>query len=773
MCALELSQKAVPERMRFLRILLDTIPNPVFYRDKEGRFRFCNVAFAEQLACKPMEQILGKTLDQMPEAFPKPLVDLMREQDRRLQVGSSEAFLTPIVCQDGEQREFLVSKGLFASEQGEVEGVFGVMFDISEEKQKERALEISNRRLAEAMDLAQLVCWELDPQKRELIFNDAIYAMFGTTAEREGGYRMSIDVYLHEFSNPEDTRNFHEILRPWKLSQQGHQRLSREFRICRRDGQIRCLRETMDTTRDANGEILAMQGVAIDITDVKKYEEDMRKLWCAIKSTPAAVIITDLEGKIEYVNPKFTEITGYGAEEVIGRNRRLLKTGLQSPESFPEMWETSAQINVWRGEICNRKKDGTFFWADVAIAPVRTGDGVISHYVAIETDITSRKQAVDELLKAEEALQHQDILLRAMAGAAPQAYYVVDNRTDEILFFNDHFCEMWGLSSLRERMQHKKISHSELLTHFMALVGHPAAFAAWFVQLQDISNRQIVEDEIELKNGRTVRCFSNQVRDAQDTYIGRLYLFEDVTERKRASQQIAASLKEKEILLREVYHRVKNNMQVISSLLNLQSDSFTDTQTLQLIRETKERIRSMALVHEKLYLAKDLSRIDFAEYAQQLVTILVHSYCTEPNPIDVQFEMTSIQLNLDTAIPCGLILNELVSNALKYAFPPGKQYDHPRILISLQRLANDHYQLSVSDNGLALPANFDERKTSTLGLQVVTLLTEQLEGTLDVRCSPEICFCVTFKEIMDRSNKRRQGVTGLPATGANSPDIAH
>lgn len=760
--------------MRFLTTFLDAIPNPVFYRDMEGRFRFCNIAFAKQLVGMPVTQILGKTFDQMPEAFPKPLAVLMREQDERLTHGNgAQAFLTPMVCQDGVEREFLVNKVMFSSEKGEAEGIIGVMVDITEQKHNEHALEVSNRQLSQAMELAQLVYWQVDPQKHELVLNDRAYDLLGTSAEREGGYRMPIEVFLREFSFPEDAQNILAIMRQMEPSLGGHQRMSREYRVRRRDGQIRSVRENIDVTRDSDGRLQGAQGAVLDVTELKQNEADMRKLWCAIRSTPAAVMITDLEGKIEYVNPKFTDITGYDAREVLGRNPRVLKSGLQSAGFYRAMWETLRQKKAWLGEICNRKKDGTLFWEEVAIAPVRNGGGKVSHYVAIETDITSRKQAAEELQQAEESLRHQEILLRAMAGAAPSAFYVVDNRTDEILFFNERFCELWGLSALRERMLNGKILHSDLLTHFMAPVEHPASFASWFVQLRDVNNRQVVEDEIEFKNGRTVRRYSSQVRDAQDNYIGRLYHFEDVTERKRASQQIAASLKEKEVLLREVYHRVKNNMQVISSLLNLQSGAFTDTQTLRLIRETKERIRSMALVHEKLYRAKDLSRIDFAEYGQQLATMLAHSYRTESNPVQVKFEMESVPLNLDTAIPCGLILNELVSNALKYAFPADKQIDHPQIRVSLRHVAEDYHELSVSDNGVGLPTDLDVRNTVTLGLQVVTLLTEQLEGVLDVRRSPGTSFSVTFKEIMDHSGKRRQGVTGVPAAGAVPPEAPH
>jgi two-component sensor histidine kinase len=244
--------------------------------------------------------------------------------------------------------------------------------------------------------------------------------------------------------------------------------------------------------------------------------------------------------------------------------------------------------------------------------------------------------------------------------------------------------------------------------------------------------------------------------------LGRLSVFEDVTNQKQAAQRLSASLNQKEVLLREVYHRVKNNLQVISSLLNLQSVSIRDPETLGLFRDTQDRVRSMALVHEKLYRANDLCKIDFADYAQQLVAMLARSYQTQGCRVNLRFNLQKISLNLDTSIPCGLILNELVSNALKYAFKGMPGGEPPELRVKLEMAGPGTYLLVVADNGVGLPAEVDVFNTATLGLQVVTMLTEQLSGTIEVDRSHGASFKLIFREIRDVLPNRPVG--GLEAS---------
>ncbi len=206
------------------------------------------------------------------------------------------------------------------------------------------------------------------------------------------------------------------------------------------------------------------------------------------------------------------------------------------------------------------------------------------------------------------------------------------------------------------------------------------------------------------------------------------FVVHDITERKRAEEQIRISLEEKEVLLREIYHRVKNNMQIISSLLKLQSGYVKEEKYREMFKESQDRIMSMSLVHEKLYRSKDLARIDFKNYIMDLTRGLLQSYGDSAGSIKLNINVENILLGIDSAIPCGLIINELVTNSLKHAFPQGRKGE---IKISLISTGENMIELTVSDNGVGFPKDLDFRRVNTLGLHLVTILAEnQLHGEI-------------------------------------------
>ncbi len=213
--------------------------------------------------------------------------------------------------------------------------------------------------------------------------------------------------------------------------------------------------------------------------------------------------------------------------------------------------------------------------------------------------------------------------------------------------------------------------------------------------------------------------------------------------RRQAEEQLKASLRGKEVLLQEIHHRVKNNLQLISSILNLQSQHIKDELALRLFKESQSRIRSIALVHEKLYRSKDLVRIDFSDYVQDIVTNLFHLYGKDPATISLELDIDKLSMHVNTAIPCGIIINELVSNALKYAFPGDL---NGRICIRLREDQDRRYVLTVSDNGVGFPKDLDFRNTETLGLQLVMTLTSQLGGTIQLNDGEGTTFAVRFPE---------------------------
>jgi two-component sensor histidine kinase/CheY-like chemotaxis protein len=218
----------------------------------------------------------------------------------------------------------------------------------------------------------------------------------------------------------------------------------------------------------------------------------------------------------------------------------------------------------------------------------------------------------------------------------------------------------------------------------------------------------------------------------------------EIEERQRAEDQLKASLREKEVLLREIHHRVKNNLQIIATLFNLQAGRIPDPSARGLLVESQNRVKSMALIHEKLYRSRDLARIDFGAYIRNLTAHLVRSYAVSPAALKLEVDAEQVSLGVDTAIPCGLIINELVCNALKHAFPG----DRPgAIHIDLHKAEGHHYVLTVRDDGIGFPKDLDFRNTESLGLQIVTALTKQLDGSIELSNGAGTAFTITFSEI--------------------------
>jgi PAS domain S-box-containing protein len=215
----------------------------------------------------------------------------------------------------------------------------------------------------------------------------------------------------------------------------------------------------------------------------------------------------------------------------------------------------------------------------------------------------------------------------------------------------------------------------------------------------------------------------------------------DITDRKQKELRIQAALKEKEILLGEVHHRVKNNLQIIHSLLELQSANITDRLALELLRDSRNRVRSMAQIHQTLYQSKDFAEIDFSHFLDTLVPSLVASYAMTAGLVAVDIAAEPVILPIDSAIPCGLIVNELVSNALKHAFPDGRTGE---IRIALSLRDHNDVVLSVSDDGVGVPGHVDIAGGTTLGLQLVTMLSDQLGGGFALQRSDPTCGVVTF-----------------------------
>lgn len=268
----------------------------------------------------------------------------------------------------------------------------------------------------------------------------------------------------------------------------------------------------------------------------KKLSTENQLLAQVVGSVSEGVLITDPNqphNPIIYINPAFSQMTGYQPEEVIGKNGRFLQgmgTDGQAQASFGKPIQTEQP----KATLVNYRKDGQPFWNEMKITPVFSQQGKLQYFVGVQTDISDRVFAQAEL-------SWQEALLRSMTSASPLAFYVVDSRTDAILYFNQRFCEIWGIEHLEEQMQRKELKNQDIIPRCLPLIADVPAFASSFEPLQSESNRCVVEDEIGFVDGRTIRRFSTQVRDERDRYFGRLYLFEDITARKSAEKVVRES----------------------------------------------------------------------------------------------------------------------------------------------------------------------------------------------------------------------------------------
>jgi two-component sensor histidine kinase len=310
---------------------------------------------------------------------------------------------------------------------------------------------------------------------------------------------------------------------------------------------------------------------------------------------------------------------------------------------------------------------------------------------------------------------------------------VVEGMSDSVVIIDAHDCIVDANPS----------AHQLMRTGTLPLIGNTVTQVLPELASQIEGSTTNTGGEILLDGGDEQRVYDvsiSPLTDWRKNSVGQVIVLRDVTDRKR-SEKIKQSLLEKEILLQETHHRVKNNMQIISSLLNLQSTYIKDRTCTKILKDSQNRIRAMALVHEKLYSSDNLANINFNEYVTALTQNLFHSYGVNTGRIKLKLETEKIPFDIDTAIPCGLIINELVSNAIKHAFPDGKEGE---IVITL-RSRDEIIDLIISDNGIGIPDTIDFRTTQSLGLHLVTILAEdQLDGAIVLDRTAGTAFQITF-----------------------------
>ncbi len=434
-------------------------------------------------------------------------------------------------------------------------------------------------------------------------------------------------------------------------------------------------------------------------------------------SLQGVVIIQNF--KIVYSNPAFAKITGYTIDELYSLSQEDL-TNLVHPDDQKRVWENFRKRidghdlpphNKFKGMT----KDGKLKVLDLYASIIDYEGKPATQGLMI--DIT-------EPYEAEEKLKQRTKLIETIVNNISLGIAVQDISTSNYSFTNKEVKDIFGLDETDVLDIDKllgKIKPTSDPRIKLPVKGKP--------NMSDRKQSNLIWDNIEinLKTGEKKYISAKKIPLYEQNLI--LFTAQDTTEQLKTEKFLKNSLIEKEILLREIHHRVKNNLQTISSLLDLQAESITDKKSLEAFRSSQSRIKSMALIHERLYKSEDLSMINAEDYISKLIDYLEDTYFSPTLNIDIQTDIKFLFLNLDVAIPCGLIINELISNSIKYAF--GKKR---KGIISVSLKPDDlkNLVLEIKDNGKGIPLALHTLNSQTLGLQLVKLLVKQLNGSMEI-----------------------------------------
>jgi PAS domain S-box-containing protein len=482
---------------------------------------------------------------------------------------------------------------------------------------------------------------------------------------------------------------------------------------------------------DAQGHLKEFQAVGRDIQALKQIEEALRqsdRRFRAIFNTMFQFIgLLTPERILLEANQTALEFAGLTHDDVINQPFWEARWWTISSETQAQLKAAIAQSAT--GQFIRYEVDvlgvgDTVATIDFSLKPIWDETGKVVLLIPEGRDISDRKQI-------EQQLELQAIIVKNMA----EGICLVRVADEAIVYANPKFEQMFGYDANELTGKHVSVLNygDENKETTRALMQKIMAHGEATYEVQNVR-----------KNGTCFWCgATTSVFEHPEHGTVLVAVQQDITKQKRANDLLKASLEEKEVLLKEIHHRVKNNLGIIDGLLQMQSRRSPNIEVVETLKDSQNRIASIALVHEKLYRSDDLANIDFSQYILDLTAHLLGSYNTHTNRIKLRTQADNISLNIDKAIPCGLIINELVSNALKYAFPHDSVGE---ICIELRRITGETITLTVKDNGMGLPEDFDLQKTKTLGLRLIQGLVSQLNGTLEMNNQHGANFKITLNE---------------------------
>lgn len=600
-----------------------------------------------------------------------------------------------------------------------------IVEDISDRKQAEERLRQSEAKLRLVTDHAPVLLVHCDAQRRYTFVNRPYAQRFGLEPGDVVG--KTIPEVLGEPT--------HDRIREFVAAVLAGHEVDFEMELpVHRIGK-RTMHCAYRPEPDGDGRVAGFVAAILDVTErvraVSSLRESEQRFRLLTDALPHMVWIMRADRTLEYLNRRSSEFTGLTVEDVnAGGWGRLIH-----PDDLPGMLAT-ASGPMERGEPheaeCRfRHYTGDYRWVVSTAVPVKDEAGVVVKWIGSTLDIHDRWLAERQLRELNATLERRvterTTALReseerfrsafeyasiGMALVAPDGRWLQVNRS---------MCELVGYSE------------PELLATDFQSITHPEDLDTDLGHVREMLDRTILTYQMEKryfhKLGHVVHALLSVslVWDGNGVPLHFISQIQDITQRKRTEEQVRASLREKEVLLKEIHHRVKNNLQIVSTLLDLQSGHTADSQALEMFRESRERVKSMALIHERLYRSQDMARVYFAEYVRQLAGDLYRSYRVSDD-IRLELDVDIPPLSIDIAIPCGLLLNELMSNCFKHAFKDARK---GYVRVSLNRIEEANV-LVVADSGVGFPADTDFRNTASFGLQLVNTLVAQLNGKMEL-----------------------------------------
>ena len=600
--------------------------------------------------------------------------------------------------------------------------------EIAERSCAQAALKAQTVFLQTLIDTNPNIIFVKDQQGRFVLANLAFAELYGLKVEELLGHT---DAEIHP--NQAEVERFEREDREACCTRQT--KIVSETTFITPTGAVRYINGIKKPLFLPNEQNCLVLAVGTDVTELKLLTEKLKAqkefLQTVLDTTPNLIWVKDSEDRIVMANPALADFFETTVEDLLGKTNPELHANPADAEScIAQDKEVLARLGEkFIPEEAFPTPSGEVRWFQTIKKPLFSSNGQITQVLGVSTDITEHKLA-------QKALHLSEARFRLAIDNIPHVFVIYDAQR-RIQFVNAQGLRTSG-KSLEEHLGYtdEEIWPDEVTKSYLPILKHAV----------ETRTPQTAECTISVPNTSIFTMIVSYVPllNERDEIYQILAITHDITERKQAETQIKEALREKEVLLQEIHHRVKNNLQVISSLLDLQSQHIHEPAMLEVFRESQDRVRTMALIHEQLYQSQDCARINFSEYITELTNYLFRAYGVNVCKITLELDVEEVSLNINTAIPCGLIISELISNALKYAFPQGND---GVIKIALHSDSAHQITLQVIDNGIGFPDNYDFNKVQSLGLQLVNVLTKQIEGSLQVNRHLGTAFTITFSEV--------------------------